>query len=616
MKNFMHNETLSGQKKKLERLLAVCQLGQLKKKWLGTSFTFLLIATALEGFSFGLLVPFLKQASNQGRYEGWRNIPVVNDILTHIGFYEWSARIEWLLIVIVVVVCLRQVVLYASQVLFQAVIYSFEAALRATGFARMLTFGCGYFDRVKQSEAHNVLMRFTQEIPYLLTDVFFFTQSVFFTMVYAIVLLNVSVHLCILSIVLMPLFYFMLKGLLSRIQFLYKQILRHEQAGHGDSHDAFANLKLVKAFNREAWEAERFQQNEKARAKDSLMAHALYYLMAPTQEVFATLGLAAIIWISYSFLFQNDPSFLIKLIVSLLLFKRSLSAINSALSHWAQIMRRANYFRELEELLELSADKQIAYGGARLLNAIKSGIEFRGVSMGYEPSRLILEDVSFCIPKGSFTAIVGATGAGKSTIAELLLRFYDYQSGDILIDGISLKEYDISSLRRAIGYVPQETLVLNDTIYNNIKYAKPDAADSEILEAVQKANVGEFVQRQSEGLNTIGGDKGVKLSGGELQRLSLARMFLRDPEIIILDEATSALDSISENLIQDSLKSFCDGRRIVIAIAHRLSTIQNASQVIVIADGRVVESGVYQDLLERRGAFFKLWDAQKTQTEI
>ncbi len=608
---FIKSQILAEQKNKFYQFFAICRLGRLNKKWLAISFVFLLIATTLEGFSFSLLVPFLKQASNQGSYEGWRNIPVVSDILARIGFSQWSSRIEWLLAVIVVIACLRQVILYVSQVLYQSVTLTFETRIRAEGFERMLTFGCGYFDRQKKGEIHNILMRYTQEISAMLADVFFVCQHALFGLIYAVVLLKVSPQLCLISIILIPLFYFTFRGILKKIHALYRKILKQEQKNHGVSYDIFSNIKLIKGFAQEDWEKRQFFQHEKGRAKDGLMAYALYYLISPVQEIFITLGITVIIWISYLHMFKNDPAFLIKLIVSLLLFRRTLSAVNAVLTYWAQILRRVQCFQEFYQLLTPSADKEILIEGTKSLTEIANGIQYAGVTMRYKGQKNVLNGVSFFIPKGSFTAIVGTTGSGKTTIADLLLRFYEYQEGDILIDGVSLRDYSLKSLRGAIGQVSQETLVLNDTVFNNIKYAKPEASESEIMEAAKNAHVLEFLARQNDGMQTVVGDKGVKLSGGELQRLSLARVFLRDPKILILDEATSALDSISEKLIQSALHKLTRYNRIIIAIAHRLSTIAEADRILVLENGRIVEQGTKEKLLETKGAFYKFWQAQQ-----
>jgi ABC-type multidrug transport system fused ATPase/permease subunit len=207
------------------------------------------------------------------------------------------------------------------------------------------------------------------------------------------------------------------------------------------------------------------------------------------------------------------------------------------------------------------------------------------------------------------TALVGASGAGKTTLADLIPRFYDPTHGEVLIDGVDLRQFEIDSLRRKLAVVSQDTFIFNTSIRNNIAYGTEGASQAAIETAARQANALEFIQQMPEGFDTQLGDRGVRLSGGQRQRIAIARALLRDPEILILDEATSALDSVSERLIQKSLEKLSAGRT-VIAIAHRLSTIANADKVVVLEQGRIVEQGKYQELLERRGHLWKYHQMQ------
>ena len=242
---------------------------------------------------------------------------------------------------------------------------------------------------------------------------------------------------------------------------------------------------------------------------------------------------------------------------------------------------------------------------------MKQSIEFRSVDFGYDKTSLVLKNISLTIEKGQMTALVGASGAGKTTIADLIMRFYDPIKGPVLIDGVDLRHIDINSLRGKLAMVSQDTFIFNTTIRNNIAYGSNDATNTKIMEAAQLANALEFIEEMPEGFETILGDRGVRLSGGQRQRIAIARALLRNPEILILDEATSALDAVSERLIQDSIEQLTF-RRTVIAIAHRLSTIMRADKVIVLEQGEIVEQGTYNELLELRG---KLWNYHQMQHE-
>ncbi len=604
----MTQDPLRTIKRKTARLKELAALGQLKIHFLAASFVLLLIATVFEGFSFGLLVPFLKQAAGMGAYEGWKSIPVVGTALKTMHFESISHRIDWILFIIVAAVIIRQLTAYGSQMLYYAATLMFEAKLRIAGYERLLSYGCSFFDSSKKGELHNTLMRFTQEVAEMMRQIFALFQNSFFAVVYIVVLINVSPPLSITAMVLAPIFYGFLRTIFSHIHRLYKQILRHEQKNHGLSYDVFSNIKLVKAMGRESDESENFKTTEQGRARDNILAYSLYLVVAPLQEILMTLGIAVIIWVAFAFYFKNDPSFLIKLIVSLLLFRRALSVLNSFFSTYPQVIRRIPFVQEYRALVEVS-DKEVVSSGSKAFVTLAKGIEYRGVSMGYSDKEPILHNVSLFIPTGSFTAIVGASGTGKSTLVELLPRFYEFQSGEILIDDIPIRQYDLKTLRQSMGFVAQDTLVLNDTIYNNIVYAKPNASEAEVLEAADQAKVSDFTKGLANGLYTAIGDKGVKLSGGELQRLAIARVILRKPQILILDEATSALDSVSEQMIQETLDHLAKGRT-TIAIAHRLSTIRHADLIVVIDHGEIAEQGTLDNLLSRKGLFYRYWQAQ------
>lgn len=579
---------------------------------LGMSFFLLVIASLFEGFSFGLLVPFLKQAAGIGSYEGWRNAPVLGNILVSFHFERIVNRIDILLVAIVMAVLIRQGAAYVSQVLYFKATLSYEAELRIKGYRQILTYGCSYFDTVRKGEIHNILMRFTTEVAEMMRSSFNLLRGVFFGAVYVATLLAISSGLCLTVVLVSPFFYWGTRGIFQRIHSLYINMLNNEQMTHSLSMDVFSNIKLVKAVARENNESQTFEITERLRARQGIRAYSLYLLLVPLQEILLTLGIAIIIVLSFYFYPNQSPAFFVKLIVSFLVFRRALQMVNGFISEFPQTIRRIPFARELRKLLN-PAEKSIALSGNQIISHVSKGIEYKQVSMNYSKGEVVLKSISFFIPAGSFTAIVGSSGAGKTTLVELLPRFYEFQEGDILIDDISIRNYDLSSLRNVLGFVSQDTLVLNDTIRNNILYANPDATDKEITEAAQKAFVFDFAERLGGGLNTIIGDKGVKLSGGELQRLAIARVILRKPEIIILDEATSSLDSVSEQLIQKALAELTAGRT-TIAVAHRLSTIQHADQIIVFEQGQVAEIGKAHDLIAKHGAFYQYWNAQKIQS--
>jgi ATP-binding cassette, subfamily B, bacterial MsbA len=247
--------------------------------------------------------------------------------------------------------------------------------------------------------------------------------------------------------------------------------------------------------------------------------------------------------------------------------------------------------------------------GARALPALREGIRYESVSFEYEPGRPVLEEVSFEIRRGEAVALVGSSGAGKSTAMDLLARFHDPTAGRLTLDGVDLREGTVASLRAQLGLVTQETFLFHDTVRANIAYGIAGAGEDAIRAAAVAAHADEFIRALPEGYDTLIGERGVRLSGGERQRLAIARALLRNPPVLLLDEATSSLDTESERMVQDALERLMHDRTVLV-IAHRLSTVQRADRIVVLEGGRVVERGTHRDLLEKDGVYRRLYDLQ------
>ncbi|HEX8307964.1 MAG TPA: ABC transporter ATP-binding protein/permease [Allosphingosinicella sp.] len=376
--------------------------------------------------------------------------------------------------------------------------------------------------------------------------------------------------------------------------------------------DSILNYETVKYFGAEANEAQRYEQAKRAYEEAAVRAERVEALSAAGQAAIIAAGMIAVMVMAGrevaagtmtvgDFVLVN--AYLLQLYVPLGMLASSYSGTRQSITD----------VESLVQLLEVQPDVTDAPGSPDLV--VTGGeVSFDAVTFAYDPRRPILKDVSFDVPAGKTVAIVGHSGGGKSTLARLLFRFYDVRGGAIRIDGQDLREVSQKSLRRAIGMVPQDTVLFNDTIGYNIGYARPGATAREIEAAARAASIHDFILTLPDGYETRVGERGLKLSGGEKQRVAIARVVLKDPAILVFDEATSALDSQTEREIQESLHSI-SAERTVLVIAHRLSTIVDSDEILVLAGGEVAERGRHHELLARGGLYAAMWRRQKRAAE-
>src|SRR6266545_383255 len=372
--------------------------------------------------------------------------------------------------------------------------------------------------------------------------------------------------------------------------------------------ETLTGIRIVKGFTREAAEDRRFARVNEAYCRTWMKSTQVSAFTSPVLETVGVLGVAGIIWYGGWQVMHGTMtsgtffSFLTAVFLMYNPVKRLASANNSIQQALSAAER---VFAVLDVPTEAAQDT-----GVRNLDGVRSAIELRDVSFQYEGVETwALQGISLTVKAGEVLALVGSSGAGKTTLVNLIPRFYDPTKGAILIDGVDLREIRLAALRRQIGIVSQETLLFDDTVRNNIAYGRDDVTDDAIVEAARAAFAHDFIVRMPNGYDTLIGENGVKLSGGERQRLAIARALLRNPPILILDEATSSLDTESERMVQMALANLMKDRTTFV-IAHRLSTVQRASRIVVLADGRIVEIGRHEDLLAGGGTYQRLYQMQ------
>ncbi len=379
--------------------------------------------------------------------------------------------------------------------------------------------------------------------------------------------------------------------------------------------DVLTGMRLVRATATERQEYARLRQLVRAREQAEFRALASSAAIAPFSEITGVIALIVIVWLGRTFLSTQIEALSTVLLTYLLLIFRLLPLLSQFNTARNQVANGMSSVLLTEAFLNRQ-DKPFMVNGDRPYTPLQQGIHINQVSFGYRGSaQCVLTDIDLYLPCGTTLALVGASGAGKSTLADLLPRFYDPTVGAILIDGVDLREFEIRSLRRAMGIISQETILFNASVRDNIAYGVPEASDREIWNAAKLANADEFITQLPQGLNTPIGDRGVLLSGGQRQRLAIARALLQNPEILILDEATSALDTVSERLVQQAIETLSRDRTTLV-IAHRLSTVQKAEQIAVLDRGRVVERGTHDDLLKQGGYYTRLCNLQFTDGDL
>jgi ATP-binding cassette subfamily B protein len=384
-----------------------------------------------------------------------------------------------------------------------------------------------------------------------------------------------------------------------------------DSAAHTRAVDSLLNYETVKYFNNEAFEARRYDESLERLRRSRLKSQTTLSLLNTGQQLIIAIALVAMLWRATQGVVDGRMTLGDLVMINAFMIQLYIP-LNFLGVLYREIKQSLTDLDKMFTLMDKDREVADAPGAPALTGLAQASVRFEQVTFAYEPARVILHDVSFEIPAGKTVAVVGPSGSGKSTLARLLYRFYDVQDGRIRIAGQDIRQVTQASVREAIGIVPQDTVLFNDTIEYNIAYGRPGAGRAEIEEAARAARIHAFIESMPKGYQTLVGERGLKLSGGEKQRVAIARTLLKDPPVLIFDEATSALDSANERAIQAELKTAAQNKTALV-IAHRLSTVVDAHEILVMDAGRIIERGTHQALLAMGGRYAGMWALQQQE---
>jgi subfamily B ATP-binding cassette protein MsbA len=591
------------------------------RKYVFPYFSFSLLASLFGILNFTLLIPLLNVLFNQASTNQaalYRVIPAFSLSPSYFSFlfnhyfygaleaYGRLGALQYACAAIMISVILANIFRYLSQRVLKTVEADMIASLRQAVFARAIRLDLSYFSEQRKGNLMSRLTTDVQEVENSIGRAFTATFKELFTLImFFVFLASMSGKLTLFSLIILPLSGGVIATITRRLRRAAGEVQQHLSGLISLLDETFGAMRVVKAFRAERVMDARFQEGND-RYRNSLLRMVFRQeLTSPVSESLGVLVVTGILLYGGSLVISGDgelsASTFIAFIATFSQVMRPAKAIADAFSG---IQRGVASADRIIEILDTESEIKVEEPVQNLLS-FQDKIRFENVGFSYINGRSVLKSVSFDIPKGKTIALVGASGGGKSTLADLLPRFYDPTTGQITVDGIPLKHIPLEDLRALMGIVTQESVLFNDTIFNNIAFGT-DATLEAVIEAAKIANAHEFIEGSADGYQTVIGDRGSKLSGGQRQRLSIARAVLKNPPILILDEATSALDNESEKMVQLALGNLMKNRTVLV-IAHRLSTIQHSDQILVVDKGEIVERGTHTELLANpKGVYTKL----------
>ena len=574
-------------------------------------FNFQIIGNIILGFASGLfngvnttlIVPILLQISGQ-EIELTGSPRIIQFLLSPFEGVPERYRLIVMLLAVILTILLKNLTAYLRSLLTVVFNRSLTNTIKSEMFQTLMDSDLDFFTKAKVGDLTKRLGSDTAQCTQTINAYVSLITQLIILSLFVSLLISISWRLTLISSLLIALIG-IINQLFIRRSKRFGFFLNQEQRNYSIKViETLSGIRLIKSVSSENREYTKLKELMLSLENIALKAKMNSALISPVNEVTSMITVISILLLGrYLFADQITNVSAILLTYLLVLF-RMLPMVSQINSSRNTIARGSSSFNMVVDLWRRD-NKPIMKPGSIPFQKVKSQIHFYEISFSYPGNdNLVLKNVDISLPRGKTLALVGGSGAGKSTFADLLPRFYDPTSGCITIDGIDLREFDITSLRKKTGIVSQTTHLFNDTVKNNIIYASPDATEDEIIEAVRQANAYDFIMDLPKQWDTQIGDRGVMLSGGQRQRLAIARALLQDPEILILDEATSALDTVSERLVQKAIDQLSRDRTVLV-IAHRLSTIQNADQIAVLDQGKLVEIGTHSELLEKENGYYR-----------
>jgi subfamily B ATP-binding cassette protein MsbA len=563
-----------------------------------------ILSSLSEGLGISLFIPLLQglDKTNSPGSSGNNLLDFINHLFSHLSP---TNRIVVIALCIFGTILLKNCVAYSNTSLLSWLNSRIGHRLRTGIFNQLLSTSYSFLETQESGNLLNTLATETWRTGQALGILVNLIISICTIFVFTTLLLLISWKLTLLVALGLGLISTTIQLVTRKVKNLGQQALEVNKILGNRMWEGLAGMKVIRAFGRESYEQERFDVASKEVRNTFLKLDMLSGVVNPLSEVLSVVLLLYILVVAL----LQDRAALPTLLTFIFILYRLQPQVKQLDSYRVGLMALTSSVEDVMSLLDRS-DKPYIYSGRIPFEGLQKAISFESVTFRYKPEeKPAVQDISLCIPRGKTTAFVGPSGAGKSTLIGLLCRFYDVTEGEIYVDGCPLRQLNLDSLRSRIAIVSQDIHMFSATIRENIAYGRLEATEDEIIAAAKLANADEFISQFPYGYETKVGDRGIRLSGGQRQRIALARAIVRNPEILILDEATNALDTISENLIQEALNTLSENRTVIV-IAHRLSTIEQADQIIVLEEGRVIEQGNLQHLLKLDGLFAKLYHLQ------